>query len=251
MMKLFFCIIAAACLCSPTQAAGNRRVRHLNPASAGAVIALDSRFVTSLANGDPVDTWASRRPATVDATGTGSARPLWTAGLQGGQPGMVFDGSNDQLISNQVLDDEELTVIVCFWRGGVVGTGNRDLWGTRDATGEGRIVRTQLTLRILQLGGYATQEITYTEGIPYIHTARFSVSEGYTKGWLNGSVGSPVEYGLVPSEAPWRIGYAGPSGGLFFLGRTFAAAAFQSALTPAIRRRIEQSMAFSFRIPIQ
>ena len=72
-----------------------RRVRHLNPGSAGAVLALDSRFITGLSDGDPVSTWSDRTSNGNNATQTGIARPTYETAEQGGQPVIRFDGTND------------------------------------------------------------------------------------------------------------------------------------------------------------
>lgn len=75
----------------------HRRVRHLNPAQCGAQIAMDARFITSLADGDPVSTWSSRAPATIQATQTLTSRPTYRVNSIGGRPALEFDGSNDFL----------------------------------------------------------------------------------------------------------------------------------------------------------
>jgi len=74
------------------------RHRHFNPASAGATLALDSRFGFAQADGSAVATWDDRTPINNDATqGTAANRPTFETGEVGGNPCVRFDGSNDFL----------------------------------------------------------------------------------------------------------------------------------------------------------
>lgn len=73
----------------------HRRARHLNPGSAGAVLALDSRFITGLSDGDPVSTWDNRNVSGVDATASGSQRPTFKTAQIGGQSVLRFNGSTN------------------------------------------------------------------------------------------------------------------------------------------------------------
>ena len=72
----------------------HRRARHLNPGSAGAVLALDSRFITGLSDGDPVSTWSDRSGSGNDATATSADRPTFKIGIRAGNSAVRFSGSN-------------------------------------------------------------------------------------------------------------------------------------------------------------
>lgn len=74
----------------------HRRNRHLNPASAGATMVLDARFITGASNNTTVQTWNSRPIATISASqSTSGSRALYLDSTINGMPGMVFDGSDD------------------------------------------------------------------------------------------------------------------------------------------------------------
>lgn len=74
----------------------NRRQRHLNPASAGAILALDARYITSSVNNTTVQTWNSRPIATVSASqATSGSRANYLDSTINGMPGLVFDGADD------------------------------------------------------------------------------------------------------------------------------------------------------------
>ena len=75
----------------------HRRARHLNAKSAGAGLVLDARRLTGLNDGDAVSTWSDVSGNGRNATGVGTERPLYKTAIQGGQPVLRFDGSNDNL----------------------------------------------------------------------------------------------------------------------------------------------------------
>lgn len=74
-----------------------RRARHLNARHAGAGLVLDARRLTGLNDGDAVSTWADVSGNGWDATSSSTQRPLYKTSIQGGQPVLRFDGSNDIL----------------------------------------------------------------------------------------------------------------------------------------------------------
>jgi len=74
----------------------HRRNRHLNPAQAGAPIALDARFITGQADNTTLQTWASRPVASITASqSTAGSRPTYRNPSINGQPALVFDGTDD------------------------------------------------------------------------------------------------------------------------------------------------------------
>jgi len=76
----------------------HRRQRHLNPAQAGAQIALDARFITGQADNTTLQTWTSRAVASLNAAqSTLAQRPTYRNPSINGQPALVFDGSDDNM----------------------------------------------------------------------------------------------------------------------------------------------------------
>lgn len=230
--------------------ARHRRQRHLNPASAGAVMAFDARFVTGLSSGSPVDTWASRRPATVDATASDTARPLWTAGLQGGQPGMVFDGSNDVMATVQAIDTHPRTFLVVAKRDSDASN-NRSVLGNRSGS-NGRIMRIRDDALVYGRISNVTNVYGYTTpGAPLVWTVTDeTASNGVVQranGAQNPTTNTPTNY--FPSALGMRVGAAGTSVQEYFDGEIYAVNVWAGLLSAAQIRRFEQAMAFSFRIP--
>ena len=229
-------------------AGAHRRVRHLNPASAGATMAFDARFVTGLANNDPVDTWASRRPATVDATASGTARPLFQLNITGGQPGLSFDGVNDVLNTGTTDNDSEITYLAVAVRDSAA-TGNRCILGNRISSSGGRTWRTTTTgLWPTQI---ASTTVTFTAPItsPFVAILQASSSSNFFRGNANGGAFTSTTYGYFTSANPLLIGNQGTTE--YMQGHIFAVARWSVALSDAQRRRFEQAFAFSFRIPVQ
>ena len=76
----------------------HRRSRHINPAQAGAQIALDARFISGQADNTTLETWTTRAVASLSATQvTSGQRPTYRNPSINGQPALVFDGVDDSL----------------------------------------------------------------------------------------------------------------------------------------------------------
>lgn len=76
----------------------HRRARHINQQSAGAGLVLDARRVTGLTDGNAVSTWSDASGNGWDAAQASSTlRPTYKVNVQGGQPGILFDGTDDIL----------------------------------------------------------------------------------------------------------------------------------------------------------
>jgi hypothetical protein len=75
-----------------------RRHRHLNPRDAGAVVALDSRYITGLADGANMGTWSNRGTGGTTWNGVRVGTPsrvIYVASAQGGQPAVrLTSGAN-------------------------------------------------------------------------------------------------------------------------------------------------------------
>jgi hypothetical protein len=81
----------------------HRRARHLNARDAGAVLVLDSRFITGLSDGDAIETWSDRSRNGNNVTqGTIANRPTFKTSIQGGNPVVRFDGTSDFFINSTI-----------------------------------------------------------------------------------------------------------------------------------------------------
>jgi hypothetical protein len=71
------------------------RHRHFNARDCEAALCLDARFISGLSDADPVSTWSDRSRNAANATQTGAERPEYKTAIQGGQPVVRFDGTDD------------------------------------------------------------------------------------------------------------------------------------------------------------
>jgi len=102
---LFLCLLTLE-----SQANMHRRARHLNPRDAGANLVLDARYITGLSDGDLVGTWADRSGNGNDVTSSGGNRPTYKVAIQGGQPVLRFDGSDDRLLNTAISFGTSYTI---------------------------------------------------------------------------------------------------------------------------------------------
>lgn len=75
----------------------HRRARHLNPKHAGAVSALDTRFLSGLNDGDGIGTFTSRTGTNSPTQATAANKPLYKVNIQGGCPAALCDISASSL----------------------------------------------------------------------------------------------------------------------------------------------------------
>lgn len=226
----------------------SRRQRHLNPASAGATLALDARFIFGLADSDPVDTWASRRPATVDATGVTTARPFWQSNGINGLPACLFDGSNDSLNTGTTFNEAETTYMAVAVRAAAV-SGNKCILGNRQSSSGGRTWRTTAT------GLWATQisnptvQLTMAVTSPFVASVQASSSGNFFGVNANGGNFASTTYGYGTSPNSMFIGNQGAISEVM-QGYIAAVVIWPTLLSDPLRRRFEQAFATSFRLSL-
>ena len=78
----------------------HRRARHLNSRDAGAILVLDSRRIYGLSDGSSVSQWNDASRSGANATqSTSTIRPIYKVSIQGGQPVVRFNVTNNYLAS--------------------------------------------------------------------------------------------------------------------------------------------------------
>lgn len=74
----------------------HRRARHINQKHAGAGVVLDARRLSGLSDGNSVTTWDDESGNSWNAGQSSSTlKPVYKVNVQGGQPGVLFDGVDD------------------------------------------------------------------------------------------------------------------------------------------------------------
>lgn len=235
------------------------RQRHLNPKAAGALAALDARFVTGLNNGDAVSTWTNRTGSN-DFTQTSTARPTFTTTSINGNPAITFDGVNDLMGSPSITFLADFCVVAVARlnrapnytppRIDMIG-GKRDYNTTTP--------RTQFAMYLTNTFGTTTNTFVQTEA--------YSSSSTLTSSIVNGASVSPT--GAVTSGTPaivscnfsgvnlgsaaaMQVGQCGLTGGNpesgYYAKIDLGYFTYVSGSSASLRRRFENAAAYSFKI---
>lgn len=89
------------------------RHRHLNKSLRDTACAFDSRFLSGFSDGSEVDTWTDLSSNGRNATQSTSAnRPIYKTGIQGGNPVVRFDGSDDILSTATFANPSQVSAII-------------------------------------------------------------------------------------------------------------------------------------------
>jgi hypothetical protein len=89
------------------------RQRHLNKSLRETACAFDSRFLSGFSDGNEVDTWTDLSANGRNATQATSAnRPTYKTAIQGGNPILRFDGTNDILQTSSFANGSQCTAIL-------------------------------------------------------------------------------------------------------------------------------------------
>lgn len=237
------------------------RQRHLNPSGAGATLVLDARFISGLNDGDAVSTWTDRSGAGNNATqGTALNRPLYRTGANGinRNPAVFFDGSNDFLSSAVAPAAATKVSVIAVAQSNLVDGNWRTIISN---TASGSIRR----LTLIQNGGFGQPNnyLTYftnsngqvwsgtsgalTQSSPFV-SSNVEQNDNSLRSWFNGVLGA--NSGAVASQAPSATTDIGryTSSNVFPWSGPIGYVVIVPQLTSPLRRRLEQSAAFSFKI---
>lgn len=132
----------------------------------------DADQITSLSDGDPVSTWPDESGNANDATGSGSARPLYKTAILNGLPVVRFDNVDDVLDTPLSVSSPYTVMVVynCGETGGfhrAVQGSNNWLMGAyggfhqlfNDAFIQGPSVSTNVFVKAIGLSGGGTAEL--------------------------------------------------------------------------------------------
>ena len=230
----------------------HRRARHLNPGSAGASLALDSRFITGLSDGDPVSTWADRTANGNNATQTLTLRPTYQTNAVNGNASVEFDGVNDYLNSNANIFATGAGSD--YWL--FVTKPNDASWspliqGGSTVTGQSRFIFTRSTSDNIFTGFYIYDKSnwpTYGSGVKVLSSTFDGTSQELRLAGVSLGTFTPTAVNTVRLIS--RIGgYLDVSGfNQYFQGEMLNVTTIQGSPTLSLRRRLEHAVAFSFKI---
>jgi hypothetical protein len=236
------------------------RQRHFKPRSAGASLGFDARFISGLSNGAAVSTWSDLSANANNATqATGANQPVYTTNVSGGQPGVKFDGTNDFLASGSYIALTELTCIIAvnmvsanttsraiFYQGNYEaytpnynwiglakgGPSNTFFYGNYNNGAEGS-VRTTTTIAT---GSHVVSGVVNEAG-----TNRM-VFNGVQE-----ATASSVTISMNTAARP-TLGRVGPTAKDYFDGYILSIVLLPTASAASLRKRLDHSAAYSFKI---
>jgi hypothetical protein len=247
------------------------RQRHLNKSLRDTACAFDSRFLSGFSDGNEVDTWTDLSANARNATQSTSAnRPLYKTAIQGGNPVVRFDGSNDVLTTASFDSPSSVSAIM---------VAKADAWTSPTSF-----------YRSLAAHGYGTG-VPETSGIALCYLAYANVIDwqvGDLMSWGSGyqNTSNPRAIGPTSSGSNFRIvstvfwpslsrmyvngvqtstrkettgtiaaftrifyiGSSGESVSRYWVGDIAAVIYFPSNIGEPMRARIERSNALAFKI---
>lgn len=238
----------------------HRRARHLNAASAGAMFVLDARYINQ-ADNSAVSTWKDRSSNGYDVTqATGANQPTLQTGEVGGSSIVRFDGSNDYLIrSDTGFPTGNLTIIGVHKQSSLIPSGGN----YRSILQYGSAALGQAIFHFygddtnVPNDGFGISNYGDAIGIENA-TLVYNIASTYRIGTtyyvrLNG--GNAVTKTMTVSTTLFganglAIGSFNAAVGIgsYLGGDIGSVMVFNSALNDSLRKRIEHSSAFSFKL---
>lgn len=227
----------------------HRRLRHLNPAHAGADAYYDTRYITGVSNNSAVDTWADKTKNGRNATGTGTQRPTYITPAQAGQP----------CLRATQIDQTRMTITsyptytgVCSMISVIKTTGvspRAIFFGGGDVSAQSTFFGDSPPYFLWR--DETDQGLTVLVTIPSTPETWVGVRSGtgadQSEVWQNGiSIGTAaISSSLIPKNLFMRQ-YQG--GGQYSIGDFYYGAIFPTALSRPLYRRLGISAAISFKI---
>lgn len=249
----------------------SRRQRFLNPAQLGCQVALDARFITGLSSGAAVSSWTGRPGTSVNASqATALNQPTFQPTGIGGQAAVRFDGSNDIMTLNAttlfqnvatgniwavVRDDNRAA-------GDVSHTPLHFSSGAASVAARATLYTRLSSSSVFTTGGRRLDADSFASAGTIASTANATILGG-VYAWSSGTLAVRVN-GVQGTNGSFSSGSGNTSNTASLsntIGATDAAAnrlqgdiAAVIAVTPSVStsvcKRIEQSLALSFRIAL-
>lgn len=238
----------------------HRRARHLNPRDAGATSALDARFLSGLNDGDGITTWTSRTGSNSPTQATANNKPLYKVNIQGGCPAALCDASastSGRFMTFSTSPISGATAASCIYSyertsdagsgGPVVNFGNyfnsdHEPFGASTTAYIGFASTTRHSWTTTALNVDAIRSIISKSGSYRVLTNGTQV---FTTATNTVGVGGSARIGganlVRPDGTAEAVAY-------YWVGYLHALAFFPLELTDSLRKRLEQSVGFSFKI---
>lgn len=235
------------------------RHRHLNFKGAGAVIHVDSRYISGLSNNDEVTTWGNRAAANDAGAISGVATPNYITGQLAGQPAVRFVSLDVLRFASAPASFSAATVICTAKPISALSNDNNILYYGNANTfspnfnwiGIGKNFSTAKWVS----GNYNNPtEKSVIGGTNYDTTSRIATGitndSGTNRLFLNGEADgtqSSTTISINASALP-TMGRRGSQAVGYVNADVYSVALLPDAVTASQRKRLEHSAAYSFKI---
>ena len=236
-----------------------RRHRHLNPVHCGAQGAFDARFIPGAANNAAIQTWDNRANSSNNATQSNALnRPTFIANGVNGQPIVRFDRTTPHVMntSGTIIDGSDSRVLICAYRSTTTGD------YVDYVAGQGTINTTATWFAIQSRTNFVTGDpyiagfsrdtasgVTSPDNAWKIGTGAFNSPAGELLTRKNGvTVNTRTGYSYDTDNGVFRIGLD-PLSREPYGGDIAAIIAAKISHSLPLVRRMEQSLALSFKLP--
>lgn len=216
---------------------------------------LDSRFITGLADADPVGTWADRSGNGNDATqATAGFKPTYQTAEQGGQPVVRFDGGDRLTAAAATITVAQPYTVIAVARVDATDTDGAVIIDSFDSA-QAVLYRGQAPADLENLFGISagsggTCSITSNNACN-VFAAHYDGASSLLR--INGgtaATGNPGSNSLTGVSIGDLRGNPNPLVGTYELtGDVNIVTVFGYSLSAPLRRRLEHAAALSFKIP--
>jgi hypothetical protein len=234
-----------------------RRCRHLNMGAAGMGLHLDPRFISGVSNGAAISTWNDRSPNANNATESGSTRPTYQTAAQGGSPVVRFAEASSQKMTcgSSAFSGANQRVLIAAYKSTGTGSFVHNICGESNLEVPGTWfmmqARTIGATGDPYIAGYfadTTNNATTPDNQWKVATAAWDGSSMFAR--KNGVQVDVTTQSLNTVNTPFRIGYTFATLAVeFHDGDIGTIAAGQRSYSLPIVKRIEHSIAYSYKLP--
>lgn len=233
----------------------HRRARHLNARDAGATMVLDARFIAGN-DGDAVGTWESRTTSTYNFTqATTANKPLLKIGANGmgGQHSVLFDGSNDYLTGPSEAVST-YSIFIAAKAGALAvkylfSSGNStssDVQFGIDTPNNASLPNRVRNRRVTGVNYFCSSDDFVIGNVCVISAYHDGTTMGIR---VNGKTEGTQTPSGTASTNPWVVGTINGSTSTYYNSNIGAVIMFKNSVTSAaVRKRLEHSLGFSFKI---
>ena len=244
----------------------HRRARHLNPKDAGALVALDSRFGFTVANGSAIGTWEDRTNNNNDAKqATTTKQPTYNTNQLNGNPVITFDGTDDSLRTDALSSSITSNALTCLSMSNKTAQGSTTtavlsrVFGLTNGNNFDASSTDGLTLLIGSGGGFVAGNYYLYRNNSSVTARTGNYNQTYLHSFtLNGSsvtsrLNNTAQVTGTTSATAMNsnllaLAYAEGGSNAFLNGNLSVITIIPSVVSGALLKRLEHASAYSFKL---